>query len=103
MNEIDTTTKLVKPLRNGQITIPVEFRKRLGITEESVLEVSVASGELRVRVVEVRRPDAGSQWLQDLYALYAPARDEAIERDYTEEEINATIDEAVAAVRDEHV
>jgi hypothetical protein len=80
----------------------VEFRKRLGITEESVLEMSVAAGELRVRVVEVRRPSPSSKWLQDLYALYAPVRDEAIERGYTEGEINATIDEAVAAVRDEH-
>ena len=102
MNENNRTTKLVKPLRSGQITIPVEFRKRLGITDESVLEMRVSEGELRVRVLELRQPATGSQWLKDLYALYAPARAEATEHGYTDDEIDAVIDAAVAAVRNEH-
>ena len=31
-------TRIVRPLRGGQITIPAEFRRELGITEESVLQ-----------------------------------------------------------------
>jgi bifunctional DNA-binding transcriptional regulator/antitoxin component of YhaV-PrlF toxin-antitoxin module len=99
MSERDQQTKLVKLLRGGRITIPAEFRRRLGITQESVLEMSLAAGELRIRVVEGRRPTAGSQWLKDLYALYAPARDEAIGRGYTDDEIDVNLDAAVTAVR----
>lgn len=94
--------KLVKPLRNGQVTIPAEFRRRLGITDESVLEMSVADDELRVRVLEVRRQAAGSTWLKDLYEEFAPSRKEAVDRGYSEDEINSAVDEAVAAVRKKH-
>ena len=34
-------SRIVRPLRGGQITIPAEFRKELGITEESVLQVTL--------------------------------------------------------------
>jgi bifunctional DNA-binding transcriptional regulator/antitoxin component of YhaV-PrlF toxin-antitoxin module len=29
--------RLVKPLRRGQITIPIEFRRELGITDDTLL------------------------------------------------------------------
>jgi bifunctional DNA-binding transcriptional regulator/antitoxin component of YhaV-PrlF toxin-antitoxin module len=100
MASSDDTTKRVKPLRSGQITIPVEFRRRLGITDQSVLEMSVEDDELRVRVLEVRRPSADSRWLKDLYEEFAPVRQEAIDRGYTEGEIDDVIDDAIAAVRE---
>ncbi|HVX29806.1 MAG TPA: AbrB/MazE/SpoVT family DNA-binding domain-containing protein [Nitrolancea sp.] len=102
MSEKNQSTKLVKPLRSGQITIPVEFRKRLGITDESVLEMRVSEGELRVRVLKLQRPNAGSPWLRDLYAMFASVRDEIAERGERDDEINAMIDAAVKAARDEH-
>jgi hypothetical protein len=40
-----------------------------------------------------------SDWFERLYERFAPARSEAIERGYTEDEINQWIDEAVAEVR----
>jgi AbrB family looped-hinge helix DNA binding protein len=91
--------KLVKPLRNGQVTIPAEIRRRLGIDEASVLEMTVEGDELRVRVLEVRRHAGGSSWLKDLYEEFAPARQEAVQRGYSEDEIDDAIDEAVATVR----
>jgi bifunctional DNA-binding transcriptional regulator/antitoxin component of YhaV-PrlF toxin-antitoxin module len=102
MNENNRSTKLVKPLRSGQITIPVEFRKRLGITDESVLEMRVSDDELRVRVLKLQRPNAGSPWLRDLYEMFAPAREEIAERGESGDEINVMIDAAVKAVRDKH-
>lgn len=95
-------TKIIRPLRSGQITIPVEFRKELGITQESLLQVSLEGQELRIRPVEVRETSQGSPWLRELYEYFAPVRQEAIERGYTEEEINEAIDEAIRAVRREH-
>lgn len=44
----------------------------------------------------------GSAWFQRLYERFAPARAEAEQKHYTDEEINAAIDEAVAAVRRGH-
>lgn len=41
----------------------------------------------------------GSPWLKELYEYYAPVRQEAIDKGYTEEEINRAIDQAVAEVR----
>ena len=96
-----TQTTIVRALRNGQVTIPIEFRRRLGIDEQSVLEISVDRDELRIRPVRLaERERAGdTDWFERLYEHFAPARAEAIEKGYTEEDINEWIDAAVAAVR----
>ena len=95
-----STTRIVKPLRSGQITIPAEFRERLGITADSVLQMSLTEGELRIRPLEVTRRAAGSPWLKELYDLFAPVREEA--KQFSDAEVDAAIDSAVRAVRREH-
>lgn len=97
MAERNRVTRIVRPLRNGQITIPADFRRQLDITDESLLQISVAGQELHIRVL--RATTAGSPWLADLYARFAPVRQEAAERGLGEAEINDAIDAAVAAVR----
>lgn len=101
MREAEPMTKIVRPLRGGQITIPIEFRKQLGIDDRSLLQLTLAEGELRLKPLAVREQKQGSPWLRELYEYFAPVRQEAVERGYTEEEINAAIDEAVAAARAE--
>ena len=93
-------TKIVRSLRSGQITIPAEFRKELGITEETMLQLTLEGGELRIRPLQVKDSAAGSAWLKHLYERFAPVREEAAQ--YTEEEIDAAIDQAVRAVRRQH-
>jgi AbrB family looped-hinge helix DNA binding protein len=92
-------SRIIKPLRGGQITIPAEFRKELGITEESVLQVSLFGGELHIKPVRVAEIGERSPMLKELYEYFAPARQEVREKGYTEEEIDAAIDQAVKAVR----
>lgn len=99
MGKSERMTRLVRPLRGGQITIPAEFRKKMGITDETMLQMSLHDGELHMKPVQVAEPVQGSPWLKELYEYFAPARREAEERGYTEEEIDSAIDEAVAAVR----
>ncbi|HEX5165907.1 MAG TPA: AbrB/MazE/SpoVT family DNA-binding domain-containing protein [Thermomicrobiales bacterium] len=99
MSESTTMTKLVRPLRGGQITIPAEFRKRLGITDETMLQVRLDDGELRIRPVRLSDATEGSPWLRELYAYFAPVRQEIIERNIPEEEVNADIDAAIKAAR----
>lgn len=89
--------RIVRSLRGGQITIPADFRKKLGIDERSVLQITLSDGELRIRPLDVREPATGSPWLQELYDRFAPVRAEA--QAMSEEEINTAIDEAVAASR----
>ncbi|HUG13524.1 MAG TPA: AbrB/MazE/SpoVT family DNA-binding domain-containing protein, partial [Thermomicrobiales bacterium] len=91
--------RLVRPLRRGQITIPVEFRRHLGITEDSVLQMTMSDGALHIKPVQVVDANRGSQWFRELWELFAPMRDEADAKGYTDDEINAWIDEALAEVR----
>ena len=91
-------TRIVRPLRGGQITIPAEFRRRLRMQEDTLLQLTLSEGELRIRPVRVEPKQADSAWLRQLYDLFAPVREEAAKR-YTDDEINGFIDDAVKAVR----
>lgn len=97
-----SSTRIVRPLRSGQITIPAEFRERLGIRPDSLLQVTLLEGELRIKPIRTAQTAAGSPWLRELYDLFAPVRQEAEERGYSEKEINAVIDEAIKEVRQSH-
>jgi bifunctional DNA-binding transcriptional regulator/antitoxin component of YhaV-PrlF toxin-antitoxin module len=102
MKRGERITRTVRALRGGQITIPAEFRKRLGVTEDTLLQMTLEAGELRVKPVRLAEPGQGSAWLKELYDYFAPVRAEAEEKGYTEQEINADIDEAVREVRAGH-
>jgi len=93
--------KLVRSLRSGQITVPIEFRRELGIGADTMLQARVEDGELRLRPVAMGRTSTADTWFQDLYDDFAPVRQEAIAKGYTEDEINGWIDEAVREVRAE--
>ena len=97
MREREPMTRIVRPLRSGQITIPADFRKQLGITEDSVLQMILGEGELRIRPMRVTETAAGSPWMRELYELFAPVRDEAASM--REEEIDEAVTRAVAASR----
>ena len=90
-------TRVVKPLRGGQITIPARFRDELGIGADSLLQMSLVDGELRIRPLDVARRAAGSPWLKELFDLFEPVRDEA--RSLTEAEVDEVIERSVKAVR----
>ena len=49
--------------------------------------------------VPAARPYGDTTWLKELYDLFAPVRQEVLERGDTEEEVNGWIDEALAEVR----
>ena len=99
-----TTTKkskLVRPLRGGQITIPAAFRKELGIDENTMLRVTLSDGELRMTPVRMEEPSQGSPWLRELYEYFAPVRAEILASGITQEELFADIDAAIEEVRAE--
>jgi bifunctional DNA-binding transcriptional regulator/antitoxin component of YhaV-PrlF toxin-antitoxin module len=94
-------TKLVRSLRGGQITIPVEFRRALDIDEDTMFRMTLADGRLQIEPVNVDESSKGSPWLRELYEYFAPVREEILARGISEKEVNADIDAAIAAVRAE--
>lgn len=90
-------SKVVRSLRGGQITLPIEFRRELGIEDDSLLQVTLEADELRLRPVTTTAASRGA--LRDLYELFAPIREEILAREISEEEVNADIDAALRAVR----
>jgi AbrB family looped-hinge helix DNA binding protein len=91
-------SRIVKPPRGGQITIPEEFREALGINSETLLQVTLTDGELRIKPVREASVAPDSSWLREAYEAFAPIREELAEK-YSEDEINDAIDQAVKAVR----
>lgn len=90
-------TKVVRPLRGGQITIPAEFRSKLDIDERALLQIDLIGRELRIRPVRVTTATGGSAWARELYELFAGVRKETAH--HGEKEVDIAIDRAVAAVR----
>jgi AbrB family looped-hinge helix DNA binding protein len=89
-------TRVVRPLRRGQLTIPAEFRRRLGIADDTLLQLTLQEGKIEITPV-VATPAAEMAWARELYAMFAPVRQEAQELE--EAEIDALIDETVDEVR----
>jgi bifunctional DNA-binding transcriptional regulator/antitoxin component of YhaV-PrlF toxin-antitoxin module len=97
--------KFVRVLRGGQITLPIEFRRALGIEEGMILAMHQGQdGVLHMRPAPILTSGGkGSPWLRELYELFEPVRREIEEKGYTEEEVNQWIDDAVAEYRKERV
>jgi AbrB family looped-hinge helix DNA binding protein len=91
-------TEIVRLLRRGQLTIPAEFRRRLGIKDDTLLQLVLRGDKIEITPV-VAKPVSGKAWVRELYATFASVRQEAQSIDETE--IDALIDEAVAEVRSE--
>ncbi len=68
-------TKVIKPLAKGQITIPVEFRRRLNIGSDTFLQLTLKRG--KIEIVPLRLVPEG----------------EALLREYTDEEIQRFLEE----------
>jgi AbrB family looped-hinge helix DNA binding protein len=92
------TTKIVRQLRHGQITIPKEMREALDLQDDDLLSITLSDGRLEIEPVRVasRR---GSPWAKELYDLFAPTRESL--QGVSKEEINEAIDQALAEVRSE--
>lgn len=97
MVAIEPKRKTVHVLRGGQVTIPIEFRRELGIEDSSLMELTLSNGMLTMQPVETR--SKGSQWLRDVYDAFEPVRREIREKGMSEDEVDALIEDAFEEVR----
>jgi len=74
MGQTKPLTKLVKPLPKGQITLPIEFRRRLKIDDKTILSLSLKGSKI------------------EILPLRSVPREEDM-REYTEDEIDAFLKE----------
>lgn len=72
-------TKLVRPLPKGQITLPVEFRRRLKIDQDTILSLTLREGKIEITPL---RPVPQGEALRDY-------SDEDIERFLAEDRLDA--------------
>jgi AbrB family looped-hinge helix DNA binding protein len=91
--------RTVRPLRDGRITIPADFRRALGITEETVLDVSVEDDELRIRKAVTEETNGHAAQLGDEDDPFASVRVELTARGIPADEIAAAIDAARRELR----
>lgn len=94
--------KIIKPLRGGQITIPADFRERLGIDANTLLEITLMGRELVIKPVKTVKTVGGSSWTKELYDIFTQTRTEAKEKNYDPNKINTAISQAVNSVRAKH-
>jgi len=91
-----SSTRITRPLRRGQITIPAEFRHRLGIDDDTLLQLTLHEDRIEIMPVVVR-PAVGKGWAKELYEMFGHVREEAQAMDGAE--VDALIDEAIDEVR----
>lgn len=104
MSASEQLSKVVKIHHGGQITIPAELRRRIGIEDETFLRITVEGGDLRVSPLSAVAKEAEGEkgdWLDALYDAYAPVRAGILARGISEEEVNADIDAAITEFRAE--
>jgi len=94
--------KIIRLLRSGQVTIPADFREKLGIDANTLLQITLMDRELVIKPVKFVKTVGGSAWAKELYDILAPIRKEGKEKNYDENRINTAISQAVKSVRAKH-
>lgn len=90
--------KIIKPLRNGQITLPIDVRRKLDIDEKTLLQLRLVNHKIHLTPIKLSQiPDKGSLWLSELYELFDKPRKKA--QKYSSKEINKDIEKAVKTVQ----
>ena len=72
--------KVYRLTEKGQVTVPVEVRRRLGIDPDSLLEIRAEGDEVRIRKVGSARPLASDDPIWDLIGRAASGLRDVSER-----------------------
>jgi bifunctional DNA-binding transcriptional regulator/antitoxin component of YhaV-PrlF toxin-antitoxin module len=79
----------------GRLTIPIEFRRALGIEADSLLQMTLEDRALRFVPLRGKIGGRNSARVNDLCNYFAPLRDEIAASGYSEKEVNSDIEAAI--------
>lgn len=88
-------------LEDGKVTLPKDLLDAWGVANGATLEVQLEEGTLRLLPLDPDEERRRKHPFVALYEWFAPTREYVAACGYTEEEINADIDAAIAEVRAE--
>src|SRR5439155_20155165 len=86
LSESMDSRKLVRVQEKGQITLPAEARRRLGLNKGDLVAVEQTADGVLIKPLSVVKRRSGSHWLKQLYDEFAPVRREAA--DSSEADVN---------------
>ncbi len=86
-------------LEDGKITIPEDLLEEWGVENGATLKIKLDEGALRLVPLDPEEEARRKHPFVALYEWFAPTREYVKECGYTEEEIDADIDAAIAEVR----
>jgi AbrB family looped-hinge helix DNA binding protein len=96
--EDGSLARVLRRLQGGQVCLPAEFRRRLGIAEEGLLLLTLKEDKIELTPVD-RKSVADMGWTRERHAMFKLAGQEAHEMD--EAQINALINEALNGAESE--
>lgn len=91
-------TQVIRPLRGGQVCLPGEFRRQLGIDEGTPLLLTLNEDKIEITPVD-SESIAEKGWTRELHAMMKLVRQETQGMD--EAEIETLIREALDKARSE--
>ncbi len=86
-------------LEDGKVAIPEDLLEEWGVANGATLKVQLEEGTLRLLPLDPEEEARRKHPFVALYEWFAPTREHVKACGYTEEEINADIDAAIAEVR----
>lgn len=97
-SETDTYVVFVE---DGKITLPTDILVKLGFEEGSAVSLRLVEDAIQILPTAEAETSPGGNPIAEVYDWFAPTRAHVLAQGYSEDEINADIDAAIAEVRAE--
>jgi hypothetical protein len=101
MRDEEQVTATVQIRPGGQITLPEAMREQLGMSDGSLVRLSIERGSLRLSLDQVGQDGEESDWFDAISRAYAPIRAQILARGLAPDETNECIDAAEAEAQGE--
>ena len=92
---------ILQILRNWQITLPAEFRRDLGLKKGEIMKAEIQAGQIILTPVSLTEAEKRALAKKKFFETVDKLREQT--KDVPLEEIQAVVDEAIAAAKQEEL
>ena len=92
---------ILQILRNWQITLPAEFRRDLGLKKGDIMKAEIQAGQIILTPVSLTEAEKRALAKKKFFETVDKLREQT--KDVPLEEIQAVVDEAIAAAKQEEL